>query len=77
MTNGNGITKTAADVEGLWNIRIQKQNKWRRRNSRRKDPRIFKLDLLVVPSVVMFKKQSLCSNWSLNLAGWKWNTDSA
>ena len=24
MTNGNGITKTAADVEGLWNIRIPK-----------------------------------------------------
>ena len=24
MTNGNGITKTAAVVEGLWNIRIPK-----------------------------------------------------
>jgi len=56
MTNGNGITKTAAAVEGLWNIRIQKQDKWKRRNSRRKDRRIFKLDFLGVPSVVMIKE---------------------
>jgi len=53
MTNGNGITKTGSAVD---RIRIQKQNKWKRRNSRRKDPPIFKLDFLGVPSVVMSKE---------------------
>ena len=36
-----------------------------RKNSRKTDPRIFKLDFLGIPSSVVFRGQPLHSNWSL------------